>query len=485
MEKFNVKGFPPRQFLLGKVRRIPPKNIIPITLVVCAAVIQSVAILALGIKSFPLIFFVILILPWLMQDAFRLFIFLIITWPILTLYVRVPLPAGIPDLSYDRALVLLLLGIILIEALVSRRKLKKGTTLDALVIFYVIAQITARISVIWFGGVGNPDLNGFFDSVLIPIGLYWMVKNLLGSRTQLQWILLMFVIASIIVCPTGLYEQMVGTRIFKASLSLGGSEIVYQWQDAEGGLRAAGALANPAIYGAVLGMGSLAGMCSLSFIKRKSVQLVLIGSIVVLLYGVLASYTRSAWLSVFVVLFMAQFLIGDLWKKTIPIVLSGSLFLFTLWNLIPDSAKILQRALTTKTITQRLDLYSIGWSQFLKKPILGWGAGALNVFDLSGAGEISHNTYLTLLVDGGLVLFLSFIAVVGYLLIRSIHIYRFTKKGSLEKNVLIAMIGSILIFFLSGMALELRYFGYFNSLFWICAGVVDYLAISLNKLTDL
>lgn len=438
-----------------------------------AGLILAPLVLITGPKSLPIVIFLLFLLPWFLQDIFRLFIWLIVTWPILALFVRIPLPAGIPDLGYDRVLVLLLLCIIIIEALLSKRQLMKVTPLDILVIAYVMAQISSRLFVLWFGGVGSPDLNGFLDIILMPVLLYWMAKNLLVSREHLKWFLYALVIASLLICPTGLYEQAVGMRIFRTSVSLGGSEVTYQWQDAQGGLRAAGALANPAIYGAVLGMGSLACICCLSLLKRKLTQAALLATIGVLLYGVFASYTRSAWLSVFVVLFAAQFFVNDLWKKTLPILMLGLLFLVLVWNILPDSSSIVQRALTTKTITQRADLNYIGWERFLEKPFMGWGSGALNTFDMMGAGDTSHNTYLTFLVDGGVFLFFSFSAVVGYILIRSIRIYRMIEKNRLERNVLVAMIGNLLIFLLVGQALELRYFGYFNALFWICAGVVD------------
>jgi O-antigen ligase len=468
-----VKSFSEGIFPRVGIRWPHRSNVASAVIILFAGLILGLLILVLGPISLPFVIFVILLLPWLIEEPFRLFICLIITWPIFTLYIRIPLPAGVPDLSYDRALVVLLLCVVLLEALLSKRRLLKVTPLDILIIVYVIEQIITRLSVVWFGGVGYVDLNGFLDVILIPVMLYWLVKNLLVSRAHLKWLLYALVIASLFVCLTGLFEQAVGARIFKASISLGGSEEVYQWQDTQGGLRAAGALGNPAIYGAVLGIGSLAGLCCLSLVKQKPIQVALLATIGVLLYGVLASYTRSAWLSVFVVLFAAQFLINGFWKKTLPTITLGLLLLITIWNVVPDSSKIVQRALTTKTIDQRIDIYSIGLERFQEKPILGWGSGALNIFDLAGAGIISHNIYLTFLVDGGAALFLSFFAVIGYLLIRSIRIYRITEKGSLERNTLVAMTGSILIYLLSGMALELRYFGYFNALFWICAGVID------------
>ena len=470
-----VKFFPDVLPLQGEIRWPWSIKPAPIIFSILTGLILALLFLEIGPLTLPIVFSLFFVLPWLTQNPFRLFIWLVVTWPILTLYVRIPLPGGIPDLSYDRVLALALVSLILIEALLLKRYLMKGTALDILAFLYVIAQIGARLSVIWFGGVGTPDLNGFLDVILIPVMLYWSVKNLLVSDGHLTWLLCTLVLASMFVCPTGLYEQAVGTRIFKASISMGGTEVQYQWRDAQGGLRAAGALANPAIYGAVLGIGSLASLCCLPLAKQRTAQAALLATIAILLYGVFASYTRSAWLSVFVVLFAAQFFLDGMWKKTLPIIMSGLLLLTLLWNVIPNSSNILKRALDTKTVVQRLDLNYIGWTRFLEKPLTGWGTGALNIFDAMGEGDTSHNMYLTFLVDGGLFLFLSFFAIVGYLLIRSIRVYRKTKRNSVERNVLVAMAGSVLIFLLSGIALELRYFGYFNTLFWICAGVIDYL----------
>jgi O-antigen ligase len=421
----------------------------------------------LGALSFPIVFFLIVIFPWLLHDNLRLFIWLIVTWPLLTLIVRYPLPAGIPDLSYERVLVLLLVCIILLEALLSNKRLMKITALDILIIGYLAAQMSSRFFVLWFGGIGKPDLNGLLDVILIPLALYWMIKNLIASEADLKWFLGALVIASLLVCLTGLYEQVVGMRVFKTSISLGGSEVTYLWQDPQGRLRAAGALANPAIYGATLGTGILAGICLLPQIKRKLTQAALVLTIGVLLYGVFASYTRSAWLSVFIALFAAQFFVNDLWKRTLPILMLGSVFVvLIIWNILPNSSDIVQRALTVNTITQRAELNHVGWEKFLERPYLGWGSGALNIFGDRQVGITSHNTYLTFLVDGGLLLFFSFAAVVGYLLVRIILVYKMTEKSSWERNVLVVMTGSVLIYLLSGLALT------GTTIFWLLQCIV-------------
>lgn len=460
--------------LSQRVRRLPGLYESPSRLAVACAVglVLALLTLALGPITLPMTFFGLFVLPWLMQDLFRLFIWLIVTWPLLTLFLRIPLPAGIPDITYERVMVLFCFGVMLLDGFVTKRRQLKFGWLTVFAGIYIGVQLSIRLRVMWSGGIGESDLHGLLNAVLVPIGMYLLTKNLLVSRSHLKWFLYALVIACLLICLTGLYEQAVGGRLFLVSTRLGGSELRYQWQDVPGG-RAAGALANPAIYGATLGMGILAGICCLSHVKRKLTRAALVATIGVLLYGVFASYTRSAWLSVFTVLFVAQFLVSGLWKRTLPIFMLGLLLMVLMWDELSDSTFILQRAATIGTITKRLALIHLAWERFLERPFLGWGSGALNAFSLRQVGETSHSIYLTFLVDGGLALFLSFSAVVGYILIRAIRVYGMTEKSSLERNIVVAMMGSVLIFLLSGLALELRYFGYFNALFWICAGVID------------
>ena len=450
------------------------KTLALITLPFLLGALLALSIIKFGLITLPVVLTLLIALPWFVKAPYRLFIWLVITWPILTLYIRVPLPAGIPDLTYERVLILLLLGIVVVEAALFKRQLMKVTPLDILVMCYVIAQMSSRLFVLWFGGLGEPDLDGFVNIVLIPVALYWLVKNLLVTKQQLFWFLNAFVIGCLLICFTGLYEQAVGQKLFFVSASLGGTELPYEWQDIVG-MRASGALINPAIYGATLGMGILTGFACLPYIKRKLLQVTFVAISLILIFGVFASYTRSAWVSVFSVLFIAQFLINKMWHKTLPIIGLAIPLLALLWSLIPQSSAILSRAMTIDTINTRFNLIILGWEKFLEKPILGWGSGALHNFGLTYLRLNSHNTYLTLLVDGGFFLFLSFLAVVVYVIIRAYYIFKLSAKSSFERSALVAAIGCTLIFLLSGLALELRIFSYFNALLWIFIGIIDHL----------
>jgi O-antigen ligase len=411
-----------------------------------------------------------------LRDAFRLFIWLIIMWPVLTLYVRYPLPAGMPDLSFDRVMVVLLFVAVVLEAVRDKRRLMKITVLDIMIVLYAFVQLSSRLYVLWFGGMGSPNLHEYLDAVIVPLIMYWIAKNLIVSRVHREYLLYALVVASFLVCLSGLYERSVGLKVFNEPISLGGSGLEYEWQDLNG-LRASGLLLNPAIYGAVVGIGALAGICCLTHAKGKITRVALLATIGVLLYGVLCSYTRSAWISVFLVLFMAQFFMGGLWKRTLPILTIALLFIALIWNSIPTRSVITARATNKGTVATRLDLWEIGWGLFMERPLLGWGSDALNAYCRRAIDETSHNIYLTYLVDGGMVLFLSFSVTIAYILVRAIRVYRLAERYSYESNFLLVMVGGVMIYLLSGVALELRYFGYFNVLFWICVGGIDGLGV--------
>jgi O-antigen ligase len=198
----------------------------------------------------------------------------------------------------------------------------------------------------------------------------------------------------------------------------------------------------------------------------------LVISALILLIGVFASYTRQAWIAVAIALFLAQFFIRDMWKKFLPLFI---LQLIIIGGILVNSPLLESRVLSPENVNTRVELSRLAWKLFLEKPIFGWGSEAMNAIGLERLGLSSHNTFLSLLVDGGLFLFSAFLIVLMYLSFRIIQVYRKTERNSLGRSVLIAMGGFILIFVMSGMARELRYFGYFNAMFWICAGVIDHL----------
>lgn len=465
----------PTEYLSLKYKtwRVKGFGILLVVLLIIIGFILALLTFKLGFLALPVVIFLFLIFPWLIQDPFRLFIWLIVTWPILTLYARFPLPAGIPDITYERILLLLILSFVLIEGLFSRKNLHKIGLFGILAGIFVIAQLITRAHVLWYGGIGDPDLDGVLRIVLIPLAMYWLTKQLIVSRWHLKWLLYALILASMIICITGLIDFALGQEktLFAVPQVLGGFANI-RYMDVPGG-RAAGVMGNPGIYGAILGMGVLISLACLNHAEHNSTKIFLILTIFILLLGVFASYTRAAWISLIVALFIVQFFMENVWRKTLPIFFIGFLLLALAWGSLVDNPLMLSRVLNPENVFVRIELGQFAWEKFLEKPFMGWGYGAFNRFGLMSLGFSSHNTYLSLLVDGGLFLLLSFIAVPAYLIYEAFRINKMIKINTFTRDILAALTGCFLIFLLSGLVRELNYFGYFFTYVMIIGAVIE------------
>jgi O-antigen ligase len=124
------------------------------------------------------------------------------------------------------------------------------------------------------------------------------------------------------------------------------------------------------------------------------------------------------------------------------------------------------------------------WSLQLaeQKPILGWGYGSFdrvkNTSELTATGGISikylldntsHNSYLTMLVETGviglLLYALPFLILAGRAMARA-------RAPSFDGWVIAGTLASLLVIALSGMTLDLRFFSFAQVLPWILLAIL-------------
>ena len=196
----------------------------PIILSILTGLFLALIVHFLGLLSLPVIFFLVILFPWLVRDPFRFYIWLIITWPFLELYARISLPAGIPDITYERLMMIILFIILILDGFVNKKRQLKFGGLTFFAIVYFVAQLSVRMHVVFFGGTGSSDYNGLLTGVLIPIGVYWITRNILVSKRYLTGFVYTLIIASLLICFSGLIDQIIGseTSIFAPPAELGG-----------------------------------------------------------------------------------------------------------------------------------------------------------------------------------------------------------------------------------------------------------------------
>lgn len=458
---------------LEVVRRVRGADIAFVPILFGISLLLGILTVTLEVATLPIVVLVFFAFPWFVRNPFKAFIFLIVTWPALTLYIRIRLPTGMPDMTYERVLALLLVAILLLPALTFKRKLPRPAVIPS--IYFFMRAFSVAVALL-LGGLVKPDLAVFLNSIAIPVVMYWLTKSLIKSTWHLKMLLYAFIIASVTICLSGIYERAIDALDSPFPVSPHNAEGDTRYFGVPRG-RAAGVMANPAIYGAVVGMGALASLAASAHAQRRSAKLIWGLAAGLLMYGVFVSYTRSAWIAVIIALFITQFFIKNLWKKILPIFVIATLLLILASDSLLENDIVQNRILEEKHIIGRIDRVEFALEKFEEKPLFGWGPAALDAltekrFPVSGFSG-SHNTFVTILVDGGLLMFLCFVALITAWFWRAMQVIRLSAVDSFERSAIGVFAGCILIYLLSGLSLELRFFGYTNALLWISAGAIE------------
>jgi hypothetical protein len=464
---------------------IKATSLFTIALPVLVGTIGAIMLLKLGVLALGVVI-ALVALPWFVREPFRLYLLLIVTWPVLGLYIQVSLPAGIPDLNYERILVLGIVALVMIPALAFKKKVPAvgiwvGLYFGAQTIAYGLAGLS--------GADEAANLAIFINSLLLPLAMYWLTKTFITSRQRLRWLLGALILASVIICASGLYERALDLKASPFPVETGTASGERYLDEGLAGGRAAGVTGNPAIYGAILGIGALASMGMTAHARQGSPKIGWAAVTLLLVYGVFVSFTRSAWLAFLAAVIVAQFLIKDLGQWTTRLFLLGMivgtvLLFFAFGDQLMKNEVVQGRILEQQNVTGRLDRAALAWERFGERPLFGWGAGALNAFTKQkfpqGGFDSSHNTYLTMLVDSGIFMLGIFLALPSFWLRQAVQVWRRSQRQSFERSVVGVMLGSFVIFLLSGLALELKYFGYLNALFWIAGATIECLYAMLD-----
>lgn len=126
--------------------------------------------------------------------------------------------------------------------------------------------------------------------------------------------------------------------------------------------------------------------------------------------AILATKTRSVWLAFAgsVVLLLFRSGQGRLRRACTGLVVAGALALVACVTVADPERSLADRLQDRSPVEFRLAVYQAGWEMFHAKPLLGWGAEAMQkelgkrISDFHQDAFYFHNTYLEVLVEHGL-----------------------------------------------------------------------------------
>jgi len=370
---------------------------------------------------------------------------------------------GIPVLS---------LGLLLLKQIfvADTRRLPKLGISEIAIFGYLIASI---VSIIFSHSEPVPMVILFYDRVFIPMCLYLLIYLSRPRERDLR--ILVYVVLFIAAA-----QSFIGIMSWVAPQLL--PDIWLDWL----GLRTIGSLANPSVYTAALLFAGLilfqAGLTN----KSKNRKFIYLSAFVVAGLCVFLSLSRASWLGGLLVgigltVIYPKFMIRFGLIVVVVAILAGFFLLLGDPTLVQD--RFYSEESETSALS-RLPVTVASVRMFATKPVFGWGYGNFDLFDrqfydntvgsfaADNKDHASHNFFLSLLAEQGIIGFTLYMTPLIVLLVQSIRDYRrMPDKGFLNNKFIIVLWLVMVNFVVLYNFINLRVV-YGVGLWWITLGLI-------------
>jgi O-antigen ligase len=323
----------------------------------------------------------------------------------------------------------------------------------------------------------------YVDRILIPFCMY-LVMRLTDSRERdlrlLQWTVLFIATSQ---CVIGLLSWFAPQILPRAWISY--------WQ----GYRTSGSLANPNVYAVVLIFCATLLFHAAMNRKPDLVRALFLSVCGLSAVCVFLSLERAAWLgAVFAIAGLLVLYPGPMLRLiSIGVVVMIVLGAGPLSNqMAAASGRIGQQ----QQIDDRVVVSDAMVQMTQIKPVFGWGYGTLNqnlqqYYQRVGDAAIakgfvtSHNTYLTILVELGLVGFLLYLFPTVWWLVLTVRVWqRMPRAGLWSRSLLAVLWLATLSSFIVSNFMDMRFFPIGLTLWWMALGLIANLVQPYTGLRD-
>ena len=345
------------------------------------------------------------------RDPFQL----LLPWLLLGFPLRswggIEMGMGIPNLTSDRIFLGFCLLIVVAQVAVRKRRLIPLNVADACLIFYIVISLFSLL--LRARDLRVEGLN-FATSVVLPLVAYFLARNLVRTEKEVRQVAWMLQLAALVISAWALTEQVSGINL------LTGGAIVGIGPSAEI-RRSSSGVGHPSGTGAALAMLLPFVLHNFDHSRRRLTRILALGQVGLLGIAVYFTYIRTAWLAVALVFIITAVLNPRLRLLCGTILVIGSLAVVLFWPAISESNVFLYKVSDPGNLYGRLDYSRYQWALFLDNPLFGQGghAGFLRIMGIS-----SHNTYLNLLAELGLVGFIPYVLPLFVALRQSLIAYR-------------------------------------------------------------
>ena len=426
----------------------------------------------------------------LISEPFRALIMWLLLSPALGSYIKLSLPVGIPDITFDRLVIgCIVLALALQVMFRGGRLLPVGQTEKAMLLFIIIGLL----SLFFRSQRKGSEFLIFLDEYGVPFLLFVAAKNLFQSHEQIQQLVRVLFLVGVYLGVYGIYQFLAHGDIVMAH----GDDLKTLGHLLEG--RAVGPFLNGAVYGTVLIFAFVWTLYLIPLERWGRAQFFIGIGLALIGLGMFLSLTRAVWIGFLVALFVVQ-LLDRKWRKPFALCLVGLILLSSVaWFIRPDASLVQSRLVAEDSVQQRLVSYKLALLMILAKPVVGYGSGdepfiigrtkflariESNWLELGAGIGPPHNQYLYTLVQYGLIGLVAYGAVFLSIVTSGITLMRMAPDpDSMQRQFVIFFWGMLAAYLVQALFADVVAFPFLSCLLFLFAGVLESLrlkALSLN-----
>jgi O-antigen ligase len=400
------------------------------------------------------------------------------TFPLIELYVNIPMGAGIPDLSLNRFCAMLLGLIFAHQSTVGRLGKIVISRLDKLALLSILGMLIS----VPFAVDPVRAAQTILDLYVIPVWVYFLARHLVSSRKTLQMVLNAFVIAGAFAGLYAIYYQVTGNVLF-ASGAYNEANLYYT----QSLRQLAGLLGGPANFGLVFSMIIPINIYLLlrSHLLRHKVAYWV--TLSVLVAGIFLSYRRTSWIALIVAFLILQWFYPRFRRLFLASLVVFGFVLFFTWDSVSESAVVTERiGEKVESANARVPIWNTMFNMWKSRPFFGFGYDQYKL--LSGSYRTDGSTvpfkttqseYYLILVSAGLAGLVPYALMILGIVRDSIRVFRRTSYRLVDRQLVVIFWGVLAAYLIGGVTVAYNN-AYPKMIFFAMVGLVAGQAAKLN-----
>jgi O-antigen ligase len=336
------------------------------------------------------------------------------------------------------------------------------------------------INILHFNDNPAPQLIAAYDELLIPIGMYFLVRIQSPGENEFKSFFFAILFAVLAQTVIGIVSQTIPQVLPGTWNNLAGARTV-------------GSLQIPAVYTSFLMLGALM-FFHLALQDHSSRKRILyLAFFGLIFYGIFISFSRGSWLGAVIVLICLLYYFPRLTARIllvvgVLVVILGSTFLV---DQLFQSYERMTSAEAQNSAVSRVTAVDASINMIKTKPLTGWGFGNFDAVKEKFVRRIigipihdatSHNTYLTLGSELGLVALLLYIFPFTWWMYQSWQTKRyFPESGFWSQSLILILWLTILnIFVVTNFMDMVRFYPFGTTFLWLILGMISS-AVEIQK----